>query len=315
MPILDHKTAGTTVDFFSSQVSDARRFFLGRRSGVRGAVVGAGVERVGKDYLVDRPGFEFAALEFVAGGVGELVLPTGRHVLTPGTCFTYGPGVAHRIATDARNRLVKYFIDVSAEGGRGTASADGGFGVGGLQAGVCWRTSRPAEVARLFEELLSEGRAGGKDTGPICDHLFRALLLRAEAGRDEPAGRREGSAEAGRGGGGGKGGGGGVGFETYQRCCRVIEDRAREVRSLRELAERCGTSPEYLCRLFRRYDRQSPYHRLVAARMAYAAARLRQSSAMVRTVAEELGYRDPFHFSRVFRGAFGVSPERFRSGR
>jgi AraC-like DNA-binding protein len=68
----------------------------------------------------------------------------------------------------------------------------------------------------------------------------------------------------------------------------------------------------YLCRLFRRYDNQSPYQYLLRLKMSRAAERLKQPGALVKQVAEEAGYDDPFHFSRVFASVFGLSPTAFR---
>jgi AraC-like DNA-binding protein len=45
--------------------------------------------------------------------------------------------------------------------------------------------------------------------------------------------------------------------------------------------------------------------------MNYAAERLKQPGALVKQVAEESGYADPFHFSRVFTSVFGLSPTAF----
>jgi AraC-like DNA-binding protein len=68
----------------------------------------------------------------------------------------------------------------------------------------------------------------------------------------------------------------------------------------------------YLCRLFRRYDHQSPYQYLLRLKMNHAAGRLKQPDALVKQVAEETGFADQFHFSRVFTSVFGLSPAAFR---
>jgi transcriptional regulator GlxA family with amidase domain len=49
--------------------------------------------------------------------------------------------------------------------------------------------------------------------------------------------------------------------------------------------------------------------------MNHAAARLQQSDALVKQVAAECGFADPFHFSRVFTSVFGLSPASFRGMR
>jgi transcriptional regulator GlxA family with amidase domain len=46
--------------------------------------------------------------------------------------------------------------------------------------------------------------------------------------------------------------------------------------------------------------------------MNYAAERLQQPGALVKQVAAETGFPDPFHFSRVFTSIFGLSPANFR---
>jgi AraC-like DNA-binding protein len=80
----------------------------------------------------------------------------------------------------------------------------------------------------------------------------------------------------------------------YQRCRRILESGVMRIRSLAELAGECGVSREYLCRLFHRFDTISPYQRLLRARINLATARLRQPGVLVKNVAAELGFSDPF---------------------
>jgi AraC-like DNA-binding protein len=68
----------------------------------------------------------------------------------------------------------------------------------------------------------------------------------------------------------------------------------------------------YLCRLFRRYDHQTPYQFLLRLKMNLAAERLQNPGVLVKQVAAELGFHDPFHFSRAFKSILGLSPEAFR---
>ena len=82
--------------------------------------------------------------------------------------------------------------------------------------------------------------------------------------------------------------------------------------TLEQAALGCQVNPAYLCRLFRRFDNQSPYRYLLRLKMNHAAERMKQPGAMVKQVAEESGYSDQFHFSRVFTSVFGLSPTAFR---
>ena len=46
--------------------------------------------------------------------------------------------------------------------------------------------------------------------------------------------------------------------------------------------------------------------------MNLAAERLQNPSILVKQVAAEFGFDDPFHFSRAFKNVLGLSPEKFR---
>jgi AraC-like DNA-binding protein len=64
--------------------------------------------------------------------------------------------------------------------------------------------------------------------------------------------------------------------------------------------------------LFRRYDHQTPYQFLLRLKMNHAAERLQSPGTLVKQVAEETGFADPFHFSRMFKSVLGLSPDAFR---
>ena len=68
----------------------------------------------------------------------------------------------------------------------------------------------------------------------------------------------------------------------------------------------------YLCRLFARFHDESPYQFLTRLRMEHASRILLESDASVKSVAAALGFKDAFHFSRVFKSVHHVPPSRFR---
>ena len=79
-----------------------------------------------------------------------------------------------------------------------------------------------------------------------------------------------------------------------------------------QVARECRVDPAYLCRLFRRYAHQSPYQFLLRLKMNLAAEQLQNPELLIKQVASQLGFSDPFHFSRAFKKIFGLSPEDFR---
>ena len=51
----------------------------------------------------------------------------------------------------------------------------------------------------------------------------------------------------------------------------------------------------------------------IELRMRLACRLLDLSDKPVKVVAIEAGYRDPYYFSRVFKKAMGLSPEKYRA--
>lgn len=63
---------------------------------------------------------------------------------------------------------------------------------------------------------------------------------------------------------------------------------------------------------FRRQTGQSPMAYFIHLRMRLACRLLDLSGKSVKTVALEVGYRDPYYFSRLFKKSMGLAPEKYR---
>ena len=97
-------------------------------------------------------------------------------------------------------------------------------------------------------------------------------------------------------------------YATYRRCRDYIEENFACTSSLGEVAMACHVDAAYLCRLFQRFRRQSPSQYLQRLRMNLAADLLQHSGRMVKDIAAELGFSDPYNFSRSVKRAFGITP-------
>ncbi len=92
--------------------------------------------------------------------------------------------------------------------------------------------------------------------------------------------------------------------QAIQRMSEEIEDPL----STTEVAAHVGISTRQLERLFRRYLDRSPSKYYQEIRMQRARNLLLQSEKSVTEIAIACGFRSVTHFSRVYRGFFGVSP-------
>ncbi len=284
----DKDSAVRTPEFMSTQVSDVRYYYLDLQPkpsfGI--TVVCGGREKCNPEYMIRNRRFRFQSIEYVANGCGELI--TGRRTfrLTAGSVFSYGPGISHTIRNDPRNPMVKYFVDfVGAEASRLRRS-------GPLRGGVV-RLSAPGEVLDIFDDLQRHGARNAPGAPAVCSELVRLLLLKIAvlAIPDTETDPRA--------------------LMTYQRCRVQIEQKFLELDSLAGIAQVCRVDPAYVCRLFRRFDHQSPYHYLLRLKMNRAAELLMSSQLLVKEVAEKLGFSDPYHFSRVFKSVHHISPVQF----
>ena len=117
--------AGEDPDFFSADIKSARRFCLdlSPAPSERLTVVCGGCEHCTPEYVIERDGFAYYTIEFVARGAGSLRLAGKDYSLRPGTLFAYGPDEHHRIVTDPTSLLVKYFVSLAGNEARALLEA------------------------------------------------------------------------------------------------------------------------------------------------------------------------------------------------
>ncbi len=277
--------------FMSTQVADARRFYLDATvvKGRAPVVVGAGWERSARDYRISRSDFRYFGLEFVAAGRGALRMRGRAHALSRGVVFAYGPGIPHEITTDSTNRLSKYFVDFAGPGA-GTA-----LKAAGVAPGTCHTVAAVEEVQAAFEHLIAAGRRGTTTAARIAALQGQILLLLVSEVR-LPSGASDSRSR-----------------QTFLRCREFLERNFATVRTAEQAAAACRVTPAYFCRLFRRFARQPAYRFLMRLKMNQAAVLLERHALNVGETAEVLGL-DPFHFSRAFKRVHGRPPIFFRTG-
>ena len=280
-------------EYFSTQVADARRWFLALpKAGDADIVtVSVGCERCQPDYVVERASFEFETIEFVAEGEGVLILGGQRHALRPGSAFSYGPGIAHRIENTSRSPMLKYFLNC------GGALARPRFAESSVGGGRVVQTGGFGEVIDVLELLIRNSMNETDLSDRIRATLVETLLLKLTEQTIT------GNATATR------------AWATFERIRRHVQENHLRLRTMAELAAETGVDAAYLSRVFRRFQRESPYRYLMRLKMSHAASLLLSPDSLVKEVAAELGFPDPFHFSRSFKSVYGVSPERFISRR
>ncbi|MDR2674677.1 MAG: AraC family transcriptional regulator [Opitutaceae bacterium] len=275
--------------FISRQTGRRRYFFnnLAPAPAAPGVVVACGGwERCAPDYVVERADFRFHAVEFVAQGRGSLEIFGHERPLRAGSLFSYGPGVAHRICSDPAEPLEKYFVDFSGRKAAGLARE--------LQAAGVVRVARREFAQTWFEQLLETGAQAGGGAAGVCALLVELIVRHALLGPPLPAGTTP------------------VSRMGYERCVMLLRDHFPTLASADELARMAHMDAAYMTRLFQRHGGESPYRMLVRLKMHRAAERLVSEARSLKEIGAEVGFADPYHFSRVFKRVHGLPPRRFQ---
>jgi AraC family transcriptional regulator len=183
-------------------------------------------------------------------------------------------------------------------------------------------TIDPVHLARLLELPDAELTChyGRKDE--TLEHLARALL--SEAAHETPAGAafaesvsaaigahllahysaHPRSLRPAR---------GGLGGVRRQRLIEHVESHLGEELALSRLAEVVGLSSYHLSREFRRATGETVHGYVVRRRLERARDLLRHGRSPISEIAQDLGFSDQSHLTRLFRARFGTTPAAFAS--
>ncbi len=77
-------------------------------------------------------------------------------------------------------------------------------------------------------------------------------------------------------------------------------------------ARECGISLSHFMRLFKQSTGTSPHDFRLKLRIEAAKALLKNTDCTLTVIANQVGFKDPFHFSSYFKKITGLSPQKFR---
>lgn len=83
--------------------------------------------------------------------------------------------------------------------------------------------------------------------------------------------------------------------------------------TLNEVLIEFGYSKSYLNEIFQKATKHSPMDFYLNIKMQEACKLLRSSDLLVYEIAQQLGYKDQYYFSRIFKKIIGVSPLTYRN--
>jgi len=94
-----------------------------------------------------------------------------------------------------------------------------------------------------------------------------------------------------------------------------MEWEYQKPRRISEYAKLCGMSPGRFSVVFKEATGKTPQRFIEDIRISKAREMLINTSLSMSCVAENVGFRDPLYFSRVFRRSVGMSPTEYRKNK
>ncbi|RME66710.1 MAG: helix-turn-helix domain-containing protein [Verrucomicrobia bacterium] len=246
-----------------------------------------GYEECLPQYAIRRPdGFPFWTLEFIITGQGSVTIADRDTAsLHTGTCFTYGPDLPVSFSADGRP-MRKYFLtalipEVWRHSWLSELTFGSIFSVHGEIAGIA-----------MLEAVLSRRPSARRDGEALAESMlqgFAAWLAAStrEKGHIHPP-------------------------HLLDRAFELLDEHFREIPNVAALVDHLGVTQSHLCRVFKKHHHKSPYAELTDRKLQYAYLRLSQAHISVQQAALEVGYEDPFHFSRLFKRRIGFPPSTVR---
>ncbi len=101
--------------------------------------------------------------------------------------------------------------------------------------------------------------------------------------------------------------------ETLRIALTFLNENYEQPYSSERLATHCRVSTPHLRSLFQKWVGESPHRTHQRYRIEKAERLLLSQDLSVREVAKQVGYSDPYYFSRVFKKMTGVSPSHYRA--
>lgn len=87
-----------------------------------------------------------------------------------------------------------------------------------------------------------------------------------------------------------------------------LENHHTQEITLEQLADTLYVSPTYLSKVFKESTGMSPINYLIQVRLKHAKELLANDQLTIREISQAVGYQDAYHFSKLFKKYYGVSP-------
>ena len=252
------------------------------------AIVCGGYEKCAPDFDIDRCDYPYYFVKYTIAGKGSLEIHSKVLSLKSGVLTGFEPGTAHHYTADPSDPMEHIFITFVGQ------EAINLFAKSTLQKNHYIETANPDSTLAVFQKILNIGLQKTAYSQEICCHYLSILLLEMAAATDNPLTPVS------------------LSKQTFQKCKAYIDAHFSWIEGPGEVAEQCDIDVRYMASLFKRYWYISPSQYIMRLKLNKAANLLLTTNEKVKDIAEQIGFENPYHFSKNFKQFHGRSPNHYR---
>ncbi len=245
---------------------------------------------------------DFTELTIILSGKGRYFVEEKVYDVEPGDIIVCNPGVHHKnIVTSPSEPTVEFFTGFYGYHFKNMPPETIQLKDGGYHLRLSADARR--EVMKQCYEMLAENEA--RQIGKyfmLKARLMQVLLLMMREIVETPRPKQKS-----------------CNFESYNKSYAVkkiinyLNENYEHKISLDQIAHNMYLSPVYISKIFKEETGESPINYLIKIRLEKARDILEHSEdGSIKNIATEVGYDDVYHFSKLFKKYYGISPQNYR---
>lgn len=245
---------------------------------------------------------DFTELTYILSGKGKYYINGTVYDVKAGDVIICNPGIKHNnIVMNPKEPTVEFFSGFTNFRFKNMPPNSIVLKEGGYLLHTNAEVKQ--EISKHCYEMLAENESCsvGKYF-MLKTHLMQILLLIVREIVEVPKTRQEG-----------------CDFESYNKSYAVKkiinylnENYAQKI-SLEQIAKNMYLSPVYISKIFKEETGESPINYLIKIRLEKARdILLNKENKRIKNIANQVGYEDVYHFSKLFKKYYGVAPLHYK---